>query len=688
MSFTGVKQPEFDSLVSRHSTAAQQLEGLAAALYGELTAAGLDTGPALRIRDMAKEVGAEVEDLRRRQRLIRDMERLKVTFGTHTPAGTMVPVPDSLAAAEGLLNGTLAANAAVAAGRGDTTALAQLRGFAGKASDPEFVKAFLSKLGAKGITELPASLALQMRANVMMRTAKGDQVSQQVKEGMKLLATALAKGTNPKDPAFMGEAFLSQLVKEGRAQHKANEVAYVGYQAQALIWRASDGKPPFSKRFMEVVGRDAIVHQKELSDAGPPYANAMDLATVLGLSDSMQPGGPYMGEPGKPIKASVIDDLSQAARHTPEAAQALLFHTPQGWNKSIMEYLLTDRLDGFNHTKNYAPFAGLLQTALGGKDKESLKFTNDALVLLKNELDGVFKRGDDGKLTIVNPAKLERLSFLDGPIGTVMAAHIDEIFSVFEGQEPALKNIDRAEMDRVLTFVGRHEGAVKALLGAETQRMLNKTQESYKRADGENMEEVLIPEARFMGHLLEPRRLVLMAQAKGDEQAKAEMKSLFNDMLSELTGPVGKLATRFGFWGDKAHEKLTPMAFEKLSAVLADRLLGVGLTTDSALQQASNDREMTMWTVRQMILGTRIAHGEWNAQAHKDLKGKLFATDGHPPALKPLDDIVNDPAAFDQFIKWARFHTKTESNTQTIQEAMDNSAGVAVHDNLGIDRNY
>ncbi|MFI7148189.1 hypothetical protein ACIBO2_25030 [Nonomuraea sp. NPDC050022] len=688
MSFTGVKQPEFDSLVSRHSTAAQQLEGLAAALYGELTAAGLDTGPALRIRDMAKEVGAEVEDLRRRQRLIRDMERLKVTFGTHTPAGTMVPVPDSRAAAEGLLNGTLAANAAVAAGRGDTTALAQLRGFAGKASDPEFVKAFLSKLGAKGITELPASLALQMRANVMMRTAKGDQVSQQVKEGMKLLATALAKGTDPKDPAFLGEAFLSQLVKEGRAEHKANEVAYVGYQAQALIWRASDGKPPFSKRFMEVVGRDAIVHQKELSDAGPPYANAMDLATVLGLSDSMQPGGPNMGEPGKPIKASVIDDLSQAARHTPEAAQALLFHTPQGWNKSIMEYLLTDRLDGFNHTKNYAPFAGLLQTALSGKDKESLKFTNDALVILKKELDGVFAAGDDGKLTIADQKKLDRLSFLDGPMGTVMAAHIDEIFGVFDDQKPTLKNINQVEMDRVLTFVGRNEGSVKALVGAESQRMFKAIQDSYRRDNGANMRELLIPEARFMGHLLEPRRLVLMAQAKTDEQARAEMKGLINDTLSELTGPAGKLAARFGFWGDKAHEKLTPMAFDKLSAVLAERLVKEGLTKDSALQQANDDREMTLWMVRQMILSTKIAHGGWSSSALKDLEGKPFATAGHPPALKTLDEIVADPATYDGFIDWARWHTKIESKTQDIRVDMDNSAGVDVHANLGIDRNY
>ncbi|MFF4625690.1 hypothetical protein [Nonomuraea jabiensis] len=686
MSYSGVKQPEFDTLVTRHTTAALQLEDLATVLYGELTAAGLNTEPALRIRAMAKEISAEVEDLRRRQRIIHEMERMKVVFRNVTPGGSMIAVPDTVEAAQGLLDGTLAANAAIAAGRGDRKALAQLQAYADKASDPEFVKVFLSKLGAKGITEFPAALGLQVRANVTSQ--RDPQQVQQVKQAMKLLSTALAKGTNPEDKAFMGEAFLEQLVKEGRAEHKALEVTYVGYQAQALIWRASDGKPPFSKRFMEVVGRDAIVHQKELSESRSLYANSMDLATILGISDSMQPGGPRMGEPGKPIKASVIDDLSQAAQYSLPAAQALLFHTPKGWNKSIMEYLLTDRLDGFNQTRNYAPFAGLLQTALSGKDKESLKFTKDALVILKKELDGVFDGDDNGKLMISDQAKLDRLSFLSGPMGTVMASHIDEVFGVFDERSSELKDIGQADMDRVLAFVGLNASATKALVGAEAQRMLSMIQESYRRDGGANVKEVLIPEARFLGHLLEPRRLVLMAQAKSDEQARAEMKSLINDALSELTGPVGKIATRYGFFGDKAHEKLTPMAFEKLSAVLTDQLLKPGLSMDSAMQQANDDREMTMWMVRQMILGTKIAHGNWDRNALEDAKGRLFATNGNPPALKPLDEIVADPKAFDQFIKWARWHSKTESDTQAVREAMDNSAGVDVHGNLHLDRNY
>ncbi|MEV5498739.1 hypothetical protein AB0M50_25395 [Nonomuraea fuscirosea] len=686
MSFSGVKLPEFDTLVARHTAVARQMEELASQLYGELTSAGLDTTPAERIRKLAAQVGQEAEDLRKRQRIVREIERHKITLGASIATGSLIAVPDSLRQAQGQLDGALAAKAAIAAGRGDAKAMAELQRYAGRVNDPDFVKAFLAGLGAKGITELPAALGLQVRANVT--STRDPQQVKQVQQVMKLLSTALAKGTDPQNEAFMGEAYLDQLVKEGRAEHKALEVTYVGYQAQALIWRAGDGKPPFSERFMEVVGRDAVVHQKELSDSRTPYANSMDLATVLGISDSMQPGGPRMGQPGEPIKASVIDDLSQAAQYSLPAAQALLFHTPKGWKKSIMEYLLTDRLDGFNKTGNHAPFAALLQKALSGKDKESLKYTNDALVILKKELDGVFAAGADGRLEVKDPAKLERLSFLSGPMGVVMAAHIDQIFGVFDDRHPEIKDISRADMDRLLLFAARHEGASKALIGAEAQRMMAKIQESYRRDGGRSIENLLPPEARFMGHLLETRRLVLLAQAKSDEQARAEVKSMVSGVLGELTGPVGKLATRFGFLGDKAHEKLTPAAFEKLSALMAEQLIRGGLSMDEALNRASTERGMTMWMIEQMIAGAALAHGKLSDQARAEMKGAPFATDDDPPAFKPLDEIIADPAAYDAFIEWARLHFEIESRTQKVRLDMDNSAAFDVHDHLGIIRGY
>ncbi|MFD2348670.1 hypothetical protein ACFSTC_03555 [Nonomuraea ferruginea] len=243
-----------------------------------------------------------------------------------------------------------------------------------------------------------------------------------------------------------------------------------------------------------------------------------------------------------------------------------------------------------------------------------------------------------------------------------MAAHIDKVFTVFDERKPDLKGINHAEMDRLLAFVGSDAAATKSLVEAEVQRMLSMVHESYRRDGGEQIEDVLIPEARFMGHILETRRLYLLAQAKTDEQVKEEMKGMINSVLSELTGPAGKFATRFGFFGDKAHEKLTPMAFEKLSALLVDRMLRDGMTTGSAMQQASNDRTMTMSMIETMMLSARIAHGQWSDKALEGLKDAPFATDGSPPTLKPLHEIMADPATFDVFIKWARWHAKNRKH--------------------------
>ncbi|GAA3112748.1 hypothetical protein [Nonomuraea salmonea] len=150
MSYSGVKLPEFDTLVARHTAAATQMEELAARLYQELTGAGLDTTPAERIRKLAAQVGQEAEDLRKRQRIVREMERHKIAFGASIATGSIITVPDSLAEAQGLLDGTLAAKAAKAAAAGDKNALKQLQAYAAKTRDPSFAKTFLRQLGAKG----------------------------------------------------------------------------------------------------------------------------------------------------------------------------------------------------------------------------------------------------------------------------------------------------------------------------------------------------------------------------------------------------------------------------------------------------------------------------------------------------------------------------------------------------------
>lgn len=124
--FTGVKQPAFDMLVSKHSSAGSQLDVLAARLWAELNLAGLDTSPAIRIREIAKRVNTQAEDLRRRQRLVHEMVRQGVSFGTGlcTPGGTYLAMPDRVGDLMAKLDGRAAAELARRAANGDRQALA------------------------------------------------------------------------------------------------------------------------------------------------------------------------------------------------------------------------------------------------------------------------------------------------------------------------------------------------------------------------------------------------------------------------------------------------------------------------------------------------------------------------------------------------------------------------------------
>src|SRR4051812_36349981 len=116
--FTGVKLAEFDTMASKHTETARRLEELAQALHSELQSAGLDTSPAARLRQLAGRVTAQAEDLRRRQKLVHELQRQKVTFGMSTAAGSFLEMPDGLEAAKGLLDGTLAGRAALSASDG------------------------------------------------------------------------------------------------------------------------------------------------------------------------------------------------------------------------------------------------------------------------------------------------------------------------------------------------------------------------------------------------------------------------------------------------------------------------------------------------------------------------------------------------------------------------------------------
>ncbi|MBG0828956.1 hypothetical protein HS041_14370 [Planomonospora sp. ID67723] len=694
--FTGVKRAEFDAMAGEHTQAAGRLEHLAQALYGELQSAGLDTSPAVRLRELAGRVTAQAEDLRRRQKLVHELERQKVTFGTSRPEGSFLEMPDGLASAQGLLDGTLAGRAALKAVDGDAEALAELEKYASRTGDAEFVKVFLGVLGAGGVTRLPGSLAARLRDAA--NHGDSDRVARLSTSGKKalgMLSTALARGTDPKNPAYMGGGFLKDLAKEGRKEHRAGDTKYSGYQAQALIWRAHDGKTPFSKKFMEVVGRDAIVHEREQYTSrwaaskdplGRTFAGdqipMFDLASALGLGGLLRPGSVAAG-PGKQTRSSVVDDLFHAAGSGKEASQALLDHTPAGWKESVLDYMLTTRWNAFRYLDDYKPFNDALIAATTGQDRTSQKLASEMTKVLADEVRPAFTKAESGNLSFKDRAAFDRFAPLGYPLARALAANIDQ-FSRLLLNHATFGKASAEDLSYALTLATANDAGFEALVRAQTEHMraaldtvppvgltaANAEKLGFTKSDVEHFDfdedgrvdkadikqfltDRIVAEARPFSHITEIRRQVLIAQGLNDKKAEESLKTMVGNALGLLPVPgarqVGELATgAFGGMVSTGYDKLTGAAYDELSKQVAKQVSEHGRSLDETHRTLGDNRIAVERLAEQMIATAMLNKGMLDGF---NLKDQVFATDTSP-RIKPFTEMT--PHEYSRFLEWTR----------------------------------
>ncbi|GAA3214259.1 hypothetical protein [Nonomuraea helvata] len=693
--FTGVKQPEFDTMTSKHTEAARRLEELAQALHSELQSAGLDTSPAARLRQLAGRVTTQAEDLRRRQKLVHELQRQKVTFGRSTPAGSFLDMPDSLEAAKGLLDGTLAGRAALNAADGDAKALAELEKYAPRTGDAEFVRAFLAALGARGVTQLPGSLAAQLRdAKIHGDSDRMAHLSGQGQKALRMLSTALAKGTDPKNPAYAGADFLKDLVKEGRAEHKAGDIKYSGYQAQALIWRVHDGKPPFSKEFMEVVGRDVIVYEYEQrkdewaarkDTLGRIFAGAqvpiVDVAGALGLGTLLRPGT-YANAPGAKGTSSVVDDLFHAAKSSREASHALLDHTPAGWKESVLDYLLTTRWDASRYLGDYAPFNDMLVTATTGQDATSQKLAAEMTKIVSDEVRGAFGKADSGNLEIRDRDVFDRYTPLSYPLARAIAANIDQLSRLYLNHA-TFGNVAAEDMSYALTLAGSNDAGFEALVKAQTEHMRaaldtvppvgldasNAERFGFTKADVKHFDlnengrvdstdttqfltDRTVEEARPFTHIVETRRQVLIAQGLDDKKADEALKSMVSDAIGLLPVPgakqVGQLAKGvFGDLAGKGYDKLAGAAYDEIANRVAQRMSEHGRGLDDTQSTLADNRLAVERLAEQMLATAMLSKGLLN---DLELSKQPFADGGLK--IKTFAEMTSQE--YSQFLEWTR----------------------------------
>ncbi|KAB8195801.1 hypothetical protein FH608_009855 [Nonomuraea phyllanthi] len=661
-----------------------------------MRSAGLDTSPAARLRQLAGRVTTQAEDLRRRQNLVHELQRQKVTFGRSTPAGSFVEMPDGPEAAKGLLDGTLAGRAALSAANGEAKALAELEKYAARTGDAEFVKAFLGTLSTAGVTRLPGSLAAQLRdARAHGDTDRAAQLAASGQKVLRMLSAALARGTDPKNAAYRGADFLKDLVEQGRAQHQAGDVTYSGYQAQALIWRAHDGKPPYSKEFMEVVGRDVIVHEYEQrkdewaasrDPLGQIFAGAQvpiaDLAGALGLGTLLRPGT-QMGAAGAKGGSSVVDDLFHAAKSSREAAHALLDHTPAGWNESVLDHLLTTRWDATRYLGDYTPFNDLLVTATTGQDDTSRRLASEMTKILADQVRGAFGKGDSGNLEIKDRAAFDRYTPLSYPLARAIAANIDQLSRLLL-DHASFGHVAAEDMSYALALATSNDAGFEALVAAQTEHMraaldtvppvglntsnaerLGFTKADVKefdfdgdgRVDKADIKQFLtdrtVAEARPFSHLVEIRRQVLIAQGLDDKKADEALKTMVREAIGLLPVPgakqVGELATgAFGKLATTGYDKLTGAAYDEVARKVAQQMSHHGRSLDETYRTVADNRLAVERLAEQMLATAMLNKGLLD---DIEVIDRTFTT-GTSPTIKPFTEM--SPQDYSQFLEWVR----------------------------------
>ncbi|MET8001159.1 hypothetical protein [Nonomuraea glycinis] len=694
--FSGVKQPDFDTMAGKHTQAAGRLAELAQSLHRELQGAGLDTSLAARLRELAGRITTQAEDLRRRQQLVHELQRQKVSIGMSTPAGSFLEIPDGLNAAEGLLDGTLAGRAALNASRGDAKALAELEKYAPRTEDTEFVKVFLGILGAGGATRLPGSIAEQLRtASNHGDPARVSSLAAQGQRALGMLSRTLARATDPKNPAYLGAGFTKDLAKQGRAEHKSGDMKYSGYQAQALIWRAHDGEPPYSKEFMEIVGRDVIVYEQEqrknewaaskdwLGRAfGSPQIPILDLAGALGLGTLLRPGT-QAAAPGAKGLSSVVDDLFHAAKFSREASHALLDHTPAGWEESVLDYLLTTRWGASRYLGDYAPLNAMLVTATTGQDATSQKLAAEMTKVVADEVRGAFGKGDDGNLEIRSREIFDRLAPLSYPLARAISANVDQLSRLYLNHA-TFGRVAPEDMSYALVLATSNDAGFEALVRAQTEHMraaldtvppvglnsFNAERLGFTVAEVKGFDrngngwvdaadttqfliDRTVEEAVPFKHMVETRRQILTAQGLDDKKADESLKAMVANAIGLLPVPgakqMGELATgAFGEMVSKGYENLSGVAYDELSRQVAQRMSEQGRSLGEGYK-TSADNYLAVERLAEQVLATAMLNkGMLDGLRLKD---QTFVA-GNPPRLKPFAEMTSQE--YSNFLEWNR----------------------------------
>ena len=588
----GVIQPAFDTMVGEYVRAAAQIERLAQALWSELSRASLDTSPAVRIRDVAARLRGQAADLQRRRRLVHEMERQRIAFGLRTEKGMFWSLPDRLEAVQVQVAGVEAAGLASKAATGDGQALARLAAFAPEAADPRFARSFLDALGPYGVIELPAALAQRLRLDMDARSPALGADEDGVQKALKLFARSLSAGTNPANEDYVGDPYIEALRKQGRADHQFPNggpgAVYTGYQSLATLLALSDGRPPFSSRFLAILGQDMVAYDREHRPAHPlprtppavlPYAPGVphhrtedgsapmpDLTGLLRLGWALTPAGDRLTvEPPAAGRTDVLNGLLNAAAFSKEGAQALLDHTAPGRRDSDLEYLLHERRPLWAYTDHATTLGRVMATAMAGHDPVARRLFKETSELLGRDTRRYFTYAKDHRLRFADvDGHADDLSGLRPALGEILRSHLDSVDDAFFGDALGAggpKALSGTPRHRRFACRGGSRVTRHSPRWWKMKSVAPGCSSTGSTPTGKGSQNVLISQGRLLGHILAMRREVLVARGVTIDAANRQIKDLIDQGIGLVPVPYADVLGRVPA---KAYHEVAAAQYGKL----------------------------------------------------------------------------------------------------------------------------
>lgn len=670
--FTGVKRPNFDELERQHRQAASRLHECAYALWVELSQAGLDTSPAIRIRELAERASSQAKDLGRRLQLVHEMQRCGFDFGFSGPSCTWFSMPDDVGDLQARLAGGKAADLAMRiAAKGDPADFAKFKALA-QGRNPEFARTLMQRLGAAGMIDVVGRLGLRVDS----ASTSGDPTlagcaASESRLVLQTLSQALAQTTDSKSRAYLGRGFLEEVKKQGGAQHTLpTKKPYSGYWALGQVLHSADPWTPYSEGFAKTVGRDMIRWDRESRKQ-------------FGWPESLNPYG--SGSPGanpaavnqlgRDAALDPLNGLMKAASNNKEAAQSL-FYDGQENPPETLKYLISQRAHQWGITDQGDALGLALEKAAKGNDPLSkilaVQFTQVRADDIKS-----FAGPKGNQWTITNESRVDNLSGLRDSTSVILGNHLGDISNALnhpaDRLPPGSETDNRGsaifvavDVNRLFADIGRDSNAYRSLLWTQAAHMRYAINDAYN-TPGKLVTDAAAREAKVLGHIVDGYRHANMAKElpkdKAQEKAEKSLTSLLEFGAGVLPIPGAKLAGKAAGETPKLiYEGFTRKQFGELGkkAVETEK----GIHQNKAYISSSREGKAASKLIGRILdtaiieRGLDLEHIRQKEEAYqKDNPGKrLYSfTTGQEEGLQ-----IRPPAEWDA-IAWREFYEYSET---------------------------